>query len=129
MWGFGVLGPSLARAGKKSKIPVFAFLESEFQTPKFAKNTSRKSKSRFDQLDLEQNCPKKKTLTSKVARNNKKLYENGSRTFLIFLEKLKKVKKKCASRAVAYISGGDRTFPEEMIPNLTDFRDQPSTDT
>ena len=36
------------------------------------KMTSRTSKSRFDQLNLEQNCPKKKMLTSKVARNSKK---------------------------------------------------------
>ena len=59
-------------AQEKNKILFFAFLVSELRTPKFAKKDLQKSKSRFDQLNLEQNGPKKKILTSKVARNSKK---------------------------------------------------------
>ena len=63
--------PNFARTGKKSKTLLFAFLESEFRTPKFAKN-DRESKSMFDQLNQEQNNQEKQILTSKAAPNSQK---------------------------------------------------------
>ena len=47
-------------------------LESEFRMPRFAKTTSRKSTCEFDNLNLEQNNPKKKILTSSMAPDSQK---------------------------------------------------------
>ena len=64
----------------------------------FAEISSRSSKSRFDQLKLEQNGLKKKLLTSEVARNSQKCTKCTSNFFQI-PQKIKNMKKVCASRA------------------------------